>query len=1105
MIQGRRLGDGAMARELALLALLVVMMLAAGADAPGALASTAAPHWRIVSESLPTRFTAGAASDAYVLIVRNDGARRTGRGEAIALTDTLPAGVSASGIAARGEEPNGLGFPEFNMSCPVTKVTGTFTCTYDAEAEKQPAVLPGAVVVVTIPVSVPEDVATLTNEASIAGGGAPEATTEEKTTIEPTPAPFALSLFDMEAVGETGEADTQAGSHPFELTTTLAFTVLAREVIGASESLQASAAPKDLEVALPPGLVGNANAVPRCSQRAFLEGETTHCPLDSQVGTIKPFFYGRFLMHPAPVYDVVPPPGQLAELGFASRFGRAAMFLHVRSNGDYGLAVALNDIPETGPLQGAILTLWGVPASSTHDLEREGALGEGRAEGEFCSPKVEVNAAGVEEAQGCPDGAGAKPFLTLPSACQEMRLAEGVEDDTWEDPSLEAFPEELLPTSAITGCEQLPFTPSLTLAPETTQAGAPSGYTLGVRLPQNESPSALASADVRSVQVALPAGVTLSPSFANGLQACSHEQFAPPPSERNTAAPAACPSRSQIGTVKIATPLLASPLEGEVYVGEPACTPCGPTDAQEGRLLRLLVQAQGAGLTVKLEGAASIDQATGQLTVRFEQIPQLPFEDVQLTLDGGANAPLVNSSSACGTPLTASARLTPYGGETPAQPTSEPITLVGCPSPRFQPAFTAGTTNDDAGAFSPLAVAFARGEGEEGLRSFSVRLAPGLLAMLSKVHPCPEAQAQVSACIPQSQIGTVTITAGAGADPLQLTGSVYLTGPRAGAPFGLSIVVPAVAGPLSLGTIEVGASIAVNPRTAALSIVSEPLPQSVDGIPLQIRTVALDIDRAGFVFNPTDCRTLAIAGTLTSAQGATAAVSSRFQAADCATLRFRPRLTALTHAHAGRQDGVHLHVRVVSASGQANIAELKLDLPKRMVPRLSTLQEACPVSVFDDDPASCPASSVVGSATVLTPLVRQPFDGPVYVLSRGGKAAPEIALVLQGEGIVLEVVGEAKVRKGIESVAFRALPDVPFSELDVLLDAGRHSLLGANLPAKAHGSLCAGRLAMPSEITAQDGAVVKQTTIVSVSGCGGPHGRRKAKSGRKARAGKGRA
>ena len=1103
MIHRRRLRGGAIGIQRALLA-LVATALAGTIGVHDALAAPSAPHWSIVSESLPTHFAAGPASDAYLLIVRNDGGEATNRGERVRLIDALPKGVTASGIVAEGQGANGHGQPEFKLSCPAGTVTGSFECTY-GESLEQPAVSPGAVIVVTIPVSIPEGVAIEANEASIEGGGAPgPATTSETTTISPTPAPFALSLFAVEAVGETGEADTQAGSHPFELTTTLAFTVSAREVVGEAESLLASAAPKDLEVALPPGLAGNANAVPRCSQRAFLEGETTRCPLDSQVGTIKPFFYGAVHSRPAPVYDVIPPPGELAELGFASRFERAALFLHLRSNGNYGLTVALNDIPETGPLQGAILTLWGVPASSAHDLEREGTVGEGSGESEFCEPEVKVKEQ-VEEAKGCPDGAGAKPFLTLPSACRGSQLAVNVEYDSWEDPSLERFPQEPELTSTITGCEQLPFTPSLTLAPESTQAGAPSGYTLGVHLPQNESPSALASADVRSVQVTLPAGVTLSPSFANGLQACSHEQFAPPPSERNTAAPAACPSRSQIGTVKIATPLLASPLEGEVYVGEPACTPCGPTDAQEGRLLRLLVQAQGAGMTVKLEGAASIDEATGQLTVRFEQIPQLPFEDVQLTLDGGANAPLVNPSSACGTPLSASARLTPYGGETPAQPTSEPITLVGCPSPRFQPAFTAGTTNDDAGAFSPLTVAFARGEGEEDLRSFSVRLAPGLLAMLSKVYPCPEAQAQVNACIPQSQIGTVTITAGAGADPLQLTGSVYLTGPRAGAPFGVSIVVPAVAGPLNLGTIEVGASIAVNPRTAALSIVSEPLPQSVDGIPLQIRTVALDIDRAGFVFNPTDCRTLAIAGTLTSAQGATAAVSSRFQAADCATLRFRPRLTALTHAHAGRQDGVHLHVRVVSASGQANITELKLDLPKRMVPRLSTLQKACPVSVFDGDPASCPASSVVGSATVLTPLVRQPFDGPVYVLSRGGKAAPEIALVLQGEGIVLEVVGEAKVRQGIESVVFRALPDVPFSELDVLLDAGRHSLLGANLPAKAHGSLCAGRLAMPSEITAQDGAVIKQTTIVSVSGCGGPHGRRKAKSERKARAGKGRA
>ncbi len=297
-----------------------------------------------------------------------------------------------------------------------------------------------------------------------------------------------------------------------------------------SESPLANAAPKDLEVAFPPGLVGNPNAVPQCSQQAFLELEVLNCPLDSQVGTVKPFFYGSFHSAVYPVFDVVPPAGEPAELGFSvAGIGHIPMFFHllVNSKGEYGLTASLNDIPESGPLQGAILTLWGVPADGNHDLEREGTFGQGHEQdGEFCKPQGKVEG-GVEEQISCPSGIAAKPYLTLPSRCQAGALPVGVETDSWENPGppFESRSAELA-GGAITGCEQLSFTPSLALAPETTQAGAPSGYAVEVHVPQNEDPTALATPDLRRAVVSLPAGVVLSPSVANGLQDCSEEQFA---------------------------------------------------------------------------------------------------------------------------------------------------------------------------------------------------------------------------------------------------------------------------------------------------------------------------------------------------------------------------------------------------------------------------------------------------------------------------------------------------------------------------------------------------------------------------------------------------
>jgi hypothetical protein len=1059
---------GRVARWLSVPFVLTVSGTSAAAAAP------ASSHWSILSESQPTYFKAGDTSDAYVLIVRNDGAGPTTHGSVVTVTDALPPGVTATGVSARGEAANGNGLPKYEMTCTIAPVT----CTYEEDPSRG-AVLAGATIVVTITVSIQAGLPTLeANSATVSGGGAPSASTQETTPIDAEPVPFGLSLFDAGIFDEGGNAETQAGAHPYELTTNLAFNVSAREGPPSEEPL-ANATPKDLEVAFPPGLIGNPNAVPQCSQQAFLELEVLNCPLDSQVGTVKPFFYGSFHSAVYPVYDVVLPAGEPAELGFSvAGIGHIPMFFHLRGNEEYGLTAALNGIPESGPLQGAILTLWGVPADGNHDLEREGTFGQGHEQdGEFCKPSVKVEG-GVEKQVSCPSGIAARPFLTLPSKCQAENLPVGVETDSWENPGppFQSLLAELA-GNAVTGCEQLSFTPSLALAPETTQAGVPSGYTVEVHAPQNEDPTALAPPDLHKAVVSLPAGVVLSPSVANGLEACDEQQFA---AKALTAA--SCPASSQIGTVKILTPTLSSPLEGQIFLGKPDCHTCTPGDAQEGRLIRLLLQAQGSGVTVKLEGSATIDQQTGQLTATFDESPQLPFEQLKLTLDGGANAPLANGST-CGVPLAASSQLTPYSSETPAEPTSEPFELSGCPAPRFDPSFLAGTTDNQAGAFSPLTVTVSRTDQDEDLQRIAVRLPPGLLGMLSKVQLCTEAQAQAGACGAQSEIGSVSVVAGPGADPVVLEGHVYLTGPYDGAPFGLSIVVPAVAGPFDLGTIDVRARIEVDPSTAALTVTSDPLPQSLDGIPLQLETVNLDVDREGFVLNPTDCQPLGITATLQSSDDALASVSSRFQAANCATLAFAPKLTGLAHAKTSKAGGAYLHMRLDASPGQANVAAVKVDIPRQLPVRLAALQHACVAAVIAANPAGCPAASAVGSVTVLSPVLRQPLVGPVYLVSHGGAQTPDIEFVLQGEGVSVDVVGRTIVKHGVLSAAFASLPDVPISTLGLVLGAGPHSLLAANLPAKAHGSLCGQSLSVSTELTGQNGAVVRHTTKLAVSGC----------------------
>jgi hypothetical protein len=1073
-------------------------MLALGCStAAHATSAPAVPHWSILSQSEPSHFKAGDAADAYRLIVRNDGAVHTVENDKVTVADVLPAGATAMGVSARAEGANGSGSPRYELTCSKEPAVA---CTYEESAlEGKGSLPPGTTIVMTVTVSIAADVQgpKIDNLASVSGGGAPAASVEEFTAVTSETAPFGLSYLTTEATQESGESDTQAGSHPFDLTASLGFDIGAREIPSEqnaeSESPLSSGSPKDLEVELPPGLIGDPTVVPRCSQQEFQAQERLDCPVDTQVGTLTAYFYGTF--HPAvfPVYDIVPSPGQPVELGFTiAGIGHVPMFFQVRDDAagnrdGYRLVARLNNLPEAGPLQGAILTLWGVPADGTHDLEREGTTGQGRQQPqEFCKPKVEFNA-GKEEQILCPSGVAARPFLTLPSSCSGEPLGIGVFTDSWQGQS-EEFPSAGQTPPALgplTGCEHLSFSPLLAVAPETPQAGAPSGYTVQLHIPQNEDPTGLATPDLKNAVVTLPPGTVVSPSAGNGLQGCSEEQF-----EVHRLETASCPAASAIGTVQIATPLLAGPLEGQVFLGRPACEPCSGSDAQEGRLVRLLVQAQGSGVTVKLVGTVAIDQTSGQLTATFAQDPQLPLEDLKLMLDGGPGAPLANAST-CGVALAASSQLTPYSSETPVQQPSEPFELTGCTPSQFHPSFVAGTTNNQAGAFSPTTVTVSRTDSDEDLQRIAVRLPQGLWAMVSKVQRCAEAQAQAAACAPQSRVGSVSVLAGPGADPLLLNGSVYLTGPYEGAPFGLSIVVPAVAGPLNLGTIAVRAAVEVDPTTSALTIASDPLPQSVDGVPLQIKTVSVDIDREGFTFNPTDCDRLTTEGTLTSAAGAMAAVSSPFQAANCGSLAFKPKLTALTHARPTKADGAYLHVKVVSGPGQANIAKLKVDLPKQLPSRLQTLHKACLADVFEANPAACPPGSVVGAATVVTPVLNNPLSGPAYLVSHGGEAFPDLEIVLQGEGVLLRLDGQTSIKRGITSSTFKALPDAPISTFDLVLATGPHSVLGSDLPAQAKGSMCDQKLAMPIAVTGQNGAVIKATTTIAVSDCPRPRRHRR--------------
>src|SRR4029077_2646979 len=369
------------------------------------------------------------------------------------------------------------------------------------------------------------------------------------------------------------------------------------------------------------------------------------------------------------------------------------------------------------------------------------------------------------------------------------------------------------------------------------------------------------------------------------------------------------------------------------------------------------------------------------------------------------------------------------------------------------------------------------------LSAISVHMPLGLLGSVAGIPRCAEPQAKEGTCSAASQIGVATASVGAGSHPFWQSGPVYLTTGYEGAPFGLSVVVPAKAGPYNLGDVVVRAALNVDPHPSALTVTSDPLPQMIDGVPLRTQTVNVTVNRPGFMFNPTNCAQQYVTGTITSAQGATADVASPFAAAGCASLPFKPGFAVSTQAKTSKANGASLDVKVTSGAGQANIGKVRVTLPKQLPARLTTLQKACVDTVFDVNPAACPAASAVGIATAHTPVLNSPLTGPAYLVSHGGVAFPDLVIVLQGEGITLYLDGNTNIKKGITTSTFNSVPDAPVSSFELKLPEGPRSILATDIPVQAKNSLCGQALTMPTTITGQNGAVITQTTKIGVTGC----------------------
>ena len=866
---------------------------------------------------------------------------------------------------------------------------------------------------------------------------------------------------------------------------------------------------KDVRTDIPAGLLSNPQATAAmCTETQLSDFQ---CPAQSQVGQTFLTTIGNVTLQ-FPVYNITITPdhagaasvfgfnpilgGNVYVLGYDRTTAQGGSADDIQSgdsfDADFGEYFEIDNLPTTVPIVKSALVFFGNPS---------GALGY--------TPGT--------------------PFLTMPSQCAGPQTSY-LSVDTYQDPGDFQTSDYTTPEGA-SGCNGLtfptsgPLAPSLTVTPvnESGQAvgsvanDSPAGVNIDIKIPQPTNSTQI-QPEARSVTTTLPPGFSINPGAGASVQTCSDIAF-------NVADPApgnACAGVAPVGTVSITTPLLSHPLTGNVYLGQPLGPDTGTYPATPGTPYRLFVDAEQTGVTtnpiiVRLEGTITADPSTGQLTTTFdttpqlpttpvdlqtEGVPQVPFSDLSLTLDGGPTSVLA-SPLAC-TSATASASLDPYSDSNGSS--APPATLTGsvtvaadnsgspCPStPPFQLTPSISESTAQAGAATQFVLNVTRPPGQQYLSSISATLPAGLLGSIASVPLCSTALAEAGACPASSEIGTTTVTSGAGSSSVTLSGTVYLTGPVGGYPFGMSIVVPAVVGPYDLGSVPILAGISINPTTSQLTITSD-LPQVLTppaitgygGVPLRVQSVSIAITRPNFLTNPTSCGPLTLTGTLGgtagtfagfgSTIGATQAISVPFQVANCAALPFTPTLTATTNGVTTQAAGASLEVKLTQPAGQANTKSVSIQIPSQLAARYETEQNACPAATFAKGPSNCPASTIVGQVTATTPLLPGSLTGPAYYVYQTGVGLPNIDVVLTGDGVTFDLTVSNNLNsKGL--VSSLNAPDVPISSFELNFGQGPHSLLSAN------GALCGQSIKLATTLDAQSGASKTVTVPVTVANC----------------------
>jgi hypothetical protein len=916
--------------------------------------------------------------------------------------------------------------------------------------------------------------------------------------VSPAAAAYGLEKFEVTYANQDGTQATQAGSHPFQMTTSVYFNTL--------DPLHPDGEVKDFSAEQIVGLVGDQTAMPRCQTVDFLTftngGPASQCPDSTAVGTAStkaPPVNENY----SPVFNLEPPPGVAAKLGFIAVNTPIMIEVGLKDRYPYNLTATVTNTPQTLGVLSSIITLWGNPADPAHDPFRGICVSNVNQSGPLVIEPDYPNPSSYGE---CHTNVPPVPLLTMPRACQGP-LATTYKTDSWQNPGLFAEGPASNPLT-ITGCAKLGFSPSIEAQPTTKAASSPSGldFSLDVHDEGLTSPNGLAHSDIEKTVVTLPEGFSTNPSLAEGLSVCTQADLA-----RETAfsAPGAgCPNASKIGTVEVQTPLLDEQINGSLFIAKPYENPFGSLLA-----LYMVIKNPTLGIVVRQPLKVESDPVTGQLTTVAEDLPQLPFSHFRLHFREGTRSPLA-SPSACGT-YEAKAVLTPYAGGPSVSTTStfEIITGPGggpCPKgglPPFRPELLAGTINNRAGSFSPFNVRLSRTDSEQEFTNFSIKLPPGITAKLAGVPFCPDAAIAAAkartgphggqeeldspSCPAASEIGRSLAGSGVGPSLAYAPGKIYLAGPYKDSALSIAAITAARVGPFDLGTVVVRFALKVDPETAEVFIDatgSDPIPHIIQGIPVHLRDIRAYNDRPQFVLNPTSCERTSTASTLLGSGldfGSTVddnpiTVTTPFQAADCAALPFKPKLSFKLVG--GTRRGAHPSLRAhlkMNGIGEAAIAHAQVTLPRSEFIENAHFNTICTRTQFKAGPGNgemCPAGSIYGYAKAVTPILEAPLEGPVFLRSSEHKL-PDVVASLRNGKINVHLVGKVDSVKGQLRNTFEVVPDAPVSTFDLTLLGGKKGLFVNST------NLCRGKHRALAEFTAHNGKVFNSRPELRATKC----------------------